>query len=56
MLLIADLFLAIMVLYSKTCTNRPLKNRHNKDLNDRRSKVLEYSANTFDLHKATIGL
>ena len=26
--------------YSKTCVKRPLKNTQNKDLNDRRSKVL----------------
>ena len=55
--------------YSKTCLQRPLKNRQNKDLNDKINgslmkvkSIAECSpwsnnfCNTFDLHLAIIGL
>ena len=53
-------------MYSKTCLKRPLKNRYNKDLNDKLMlnegqkycRMLHSGAfcNTFDLQKAIIDL
>ena len=51
--------IAAEYLYSKTCVKRPLKNRQNKDLNDK-SKLNEGQSiafyNTFDLHSAITGI
>ena len=54
------------VSYSKTCLKWPLKNRQNKDVNDKwylnegrkYCRMLSFGAfcNTFDMHKAIIGL
>ena len=50
----------IDVRYSKTCVKRPLKNRQNKDLNDKwlLNEGQKYCRMlpTFDLHQAIIGL
>ena len=52
-------------MYSKTCVKQPLKNRQNKDLNDKlfknvvslmKVKSIAEFCNTFDLHLVIIGL
>ena len=58
------LIMLLCLKYSKTCVKRPLKNRQNLDLNDKwklnegrkNCRMLEAFCNTFDLHKALIGL